>query len=101
MPIFDADNHLYETIDALTKHMPDRYKRAVDYVEVKGRTKIVVNGKISEYIPNPTFEVVARPGRPGGLLPPRQSGGEEPAGDLRRTDEGDPRASARRRRASS
>src|SRR6478735_11496438 len=62
MPIFDADNHLYETIDALTKHMPDRYKRVIDYVEVKGRTKIVVNGKISEYIPNPTFEVVARPG---------------------------------------
>ena len=62
MPIFDADNHLYETIDALTKHMPNRYKRVIDYVEVKGRTKIVVNGKISEYIPNPTFEVVARPG---------------------------------------
>ena len=62
MPIFDADNHLYETRDALTKFMPERYKRVIDYVEVKGRTKIVVNGKISEYIPNPTFEVVARPG---------------------------------------
>src|SRR6478672_2885917 len=61
-PVFDADNHLYETREALTKYMPDRYKRAIDYVEVRGRTKIVVNGKISEYIPNPTFEVVARPG---------------------------------------
>jgi predicted TIM-barrel fold metal-dependent hydrolase len=29
---------------------------------VRGRTKIVVRGCISEYIPNPTFEVVARPG---------------------------------------
>ncbi len=27
-----------------------------------GRTKLAVGGKISEYIPNPTFEVVARPG---------------------------------------
>ena len=27
-----------------------------------GRTKIVVRGQISDYIPNPTFEVVARPG---------------------------------------
>jgi predicted TIM-barrel fold metal-dependent hydrolase len=60
--VFDADNHLYETKEALTKHLPDRHKRAVDYVEVRGRTKIVVKGRISEYIPNPTFDVVARPG---------------------------------------
>jgi predicted TIM-barrel fold metal-dependent hydrolase len=62
IPVFDADNHLYETRDSLTKFLPDRYKRAVDYVEVRGRTKIVVRGRVSEYIPNPTFEVVARPG---------------------------------------
>jgi predicted TIM-barrel fold metal-dependent hydrolase len=31
-------------------------------VQVDGRTKIAVRGQISEYIPNPTFEVVARPG---------------------------------------
>jgi predicted TIM-barrel fold metal-dependent hydrolase len=62
IPIFDADNHLYETKEALTKFLPDRYKRAIDYVEVRGRTKIVVRGQISEYIPNPTFDVVARPG---------------------------------------
>jgi predicted TIM-barrel fold metal-dependent hydrolase len=62
IPVFDADNHLYETTDALTKHLPDRYRGAVDYVDVRGRTKIVVRGHISEYIPNPTFDVVARPG---------------------------------------
>jgi predicted TIM-barrel fold metal-dependent hydrolase len=62
IPVFDADNHLYETRDALTKFLPDRYKGVIDYVEVRGRTKIVVRGRISEYIPNPTFEVVARPG---------------------------------------
>jgi len=62
IPVFDADNHLYETRDSLTKFLPDRYKGAVDYVDVRGRTKIVVRGTISEYIPNPTFEVVARPG---------------------------------------
>src|SRR6187549_1208506 len=61
-PVFDADNHLYETKDALTKFLPDRYKGAVDYVEVRGREKIVVRGQISDYIPNPTFDVVARPG---------------------------------------
>lgn len=61
-PIFDADNHLYETRDAFTRHLPDRYRSAIEYVEVHGRTKIMVRGKISDYIPNPTFDVVARPG---------------------------------------
>jgi predicted TIM-barrel fold metal-dependent hydrolase len=62
VPVFDADNHLYETEEALTKFLPDRYKGAIDYVDVRGRKKIVVRGTISNYIPNPTFDVVARPG---------------------------------------
>jgi predicted TIM-barrel fold metal-dependent hydrolase len=61
-PVFDADNHLYETQDAFTRHLPKQYRNAIDYVEVRGRTKIVVRGTISDYIPNPTFEVVAKPG---------------------------------------
>src|SRR5262249_7943088 len=62
IPVFDADNHMYETKEALTKFLPDRYRGAIDYVDVRGRTKIAVRGRISEYIPNPTFDVVARPG---------------------------------------
>jgi predicted TIM-barrel fold metal-dependent hydrolase len=61
-PLFDADNHLYETEDAFTKYLPPQYKSAVQYVQINGRTKIAIRGQISEYIPNPTFEVVARPG---------------------------------------
>ncbi|MGH3246675.1 MAG: amidohydrolase family protein [Trebonia sp.] len=61
-PLFDCDNHLYETQDALTRHLPKAYEGAVQYVQVKGRTKIAIRGQISDYIPNPTFEVVARPG---------------------------------------
>ena len=61
-PVFDADNHLYETRDSLTRYLPDRYKTAIDYVEVRGQTKIVVRGQISDYIPNPTFDRVAVPG---------------------------------------
>ncbi len=61
-PVFDADNHMYETQEALTRHLPAAYSGAVDFVEVHGRTKIVVRGQISNYIPNPTFEVVAAPG---------------------------------------
>jgi hypothetical protein len=77
-PIFDADNHLYETEEAFTRHLPDRYEGLFKYVQVKGRTKIAVNNVISDYIPNPTFEVVGRPGalanyfegkNPEGLTP--------------------------------
>jgi predicted TIM-barrel fold metal-dependent hydrolase len=61
-PVFDADNHFYETSDAFTRHLPEKYKGAIDYVDVRGRTKIMIRGVVSDYIPNPTFEVVARPG---------------------------------------
>jgi predicted TIM-barrel fold metal-dependent hydrolase len=61
-PLFDADNHLYETQDAFTRYLPDEFRGAIEYVQVRGRTKIAIRGQISEYIPNPTFEVVARPG---------------------------------------
>src|SRR5438270_3338928 len=61
-PVFDADNHFYEPREALTKFLPDEFKNVIDYVDVRGRKKIVVRGHISDYIPNPTFEVVARPG---------------------------------------
>jgi predicted TIM-barrel fold metal-dependent hydrolase len=61
-PIFDADNHLYEDREAFTKFLPDRYRSVIQYVEIGGRTKIMVKNTVSDYIPNPTFEVVARPG---------------------------------------
>ena len=61
-PLFDADNHLYETEEAFLKYLPKEYAGAIQYVQIKGRTKIEIRGQISEYIPNPTFEVVARPG---------------------------------------
>jgi predicted TIM-barrel fold metal-dependent hydrolase len=60
--IFDADNHFYESREALTRFLPDAYRGAISYVDVEGRTKIVVRGQISDYIPNPTFDRVAAPG---------------------------------------
>lgn len=61
-PVFDADNHMYETPDALTRHLPREFDSVIQYVQIGRRTKIAVKGRISEYIPNPTFAVVARPG---------------------------------------
>ncbi|HVY11649.1 MAG TPA: amidohydrolase family protein [Mycobacteriales bacterium] len=61
-PVFDGDNHLYETREALTTYLPEEQRGLVTYVEVNGRTKIATLGQISDYIPNPTFDVVAAPG---------------------------------------
>src|SRR5688500_5588298 len=62
---FDADNHMYETQDAFTKFLAPEYEGVVKYVEVNGRTKLALKGKISDYIPNPTFNKVAVPGGAG------------------------------------
>jgi predicted TIM-barrel fold metal-dependent hydrolase len=85
IPVFDADNHLYETEDAFTRHLPAKYKGLIRYVEVDGRKKIAVHGTISEYIPNPTFEVVARPGAFADYF-----GGNNPAGKSLRELTGEP-----------
>jgi predicted TIM-barrel fold metal-dependent hydrolase len=61
-PVFDADNHMYETQEAFTRYLPKEYEGLVKYVQVNGRTKIALKNKISDYIPNPTFNVVAPPG---------------------------------------
>jgi predicted TIM-barrel fold metal-dependent hydrolase len=61
-PVFDADNHFYETTDAFTRYLPAEYSEVIKYVEVKGRTKLAIKNRITEYIPNPTFNVVAPPG---------------------------------------
>ena len=62
-PVFDADNHFYETEEALTKFLPANRKNAIEYVLVGGEAKIAVRGHIvSDYVPDHTFELVPPPG---------------------------------------
>src|ERR1700728_554144 len=61
-PIFDADQHMYETPEALTRYLPEEYRRDVQFVQVGRRKRIAILGKINEIIPNPNFELVAEPG---------------------------------------
>jgi predicted TIM-barrel fold metal-dependent hydrolase len=61
-PIFDGDSHMYETPDALKRHLPEKYQSAVEFVQVGRRTRIAILNKITEFIPNPTFDRVAAPG---------------------------------------
>jgi predicted TIM-barrel fold metal-dependent hydrolase len=62
-PIFDADNHYYEAIDAFTRHLdPKMGRRAMQWATVNGKQRLLVGGKVNHFIPNPTFENVSRPG---------------------------------------
>lgn len=60
--VYDADHHLYEPEEAFTRHLPKEYSNDFYFVKKGNRTKLVINGMLSDYIPNPTFEVVAAPG---------------------------------------
>ena len=60
---FDADNHYYEAPDAFTRHIdPKLAKRAMQWANVGGRECLLVGGKVNKFIPNPTFDPVAKPG---------------------------------------
>ncbi|MBA2280435.1 MAG: amidohydrolase [Actinomycetota bacterium] len=60
---FDADNHYYEATDAFTRHIPDEYrKRGVQWAVINGKQRLMVDGKLNRFIPNPTFDPVAKPG---------------------------------------
>jgi predicted TIM-barrel fold metal-dependent hydrolase len=62
-PVYDADHHIYEPQEAFLRHLPKQFERDFYFVtDQKGRTKLVINGMLSEFIPNPTFEVVSAPG---------------------------------------
>lgn len=60
-PVFDCDMHFYETAESFTRYLPKEYRGLIRIANVDGRTKMIVKGRISEYIPNPTFETVAAP----------------------------------------
>ena len=62
-PAFDADNHYYEAIDALTRHQdPAMARRGAQWVDLDGKQRLLVGGAVHRFIPNPTFDPVAVPG---------------------------------------
>jgi len=60
---FDADSHYYEAEDALTRHLPKEWKRrGPKWAQIAGKPRLLLGDKVYNYIPNPTFETVAKPG---------------------------------------
>ncbi len=61
--LFDADNHYYEATDAFTRHLePSMRRRSIQWANLEGKQRLMVGGKINRFIPNPTFDPVAKPG---------------------------------------
>ncbi len=60
---FDADHHYYEAEDAFIRYV-DRgmRQRCMQWAEVEGRKRFLVGGRVNRFIPNPTFDPVAKPG---------------------------------------
>src|SRR5262249_8107997 len=59
---FDADNHYYEATDAFPRHLPAEHAKVVQWAEIGGKPRMIVDNKVFRFIPNPTFDPVARPG---------------------------------------
>jgi predicted TIM-barrel fold metal-dependent hydrolase len=60
---FDCDNHYYESLDAFTRHLePEFARRAVQWATMGGRERLLVGEKVHHFIPNPTFDPIAKPG---------------------------------------
>ena len=60
---FDADNHYYEATDAFIRYIPKGMeRRCMQWVELGGKQRLLVGGKVNSFIPNPTFDPVSKPG---------------------------------------
>jgi predicted TIM-barrel fold metal-dependent hydrolase len=60
---FDADNHYYEAEDAFIRHVdPKMQSRCMRWAEINGRKRLLVGGKVNNFIPNPTFDPCSKPG---------------------------------------
>lgn len=62
-PVWDADNHYYEAIDAFTRHLPAGMgPRTVQWATIDGRQYHVLGGKVSRAVTNATFDPISKPG---------------------------------------
>lgn len=62
-PVFDADNHYYEALDAFTRHVPRKMqRRCVQICEINGKVRHLVGGRVDMQVGNPSFNPISKPG---------------------------------------
>ena len=60
---FDADNHYYEAVDCITRHLdPAHATRVFEWAQIGKRSYPVIGGKVFRGVKNATFDPVAPPG---------------------------------------
>ncbi|HYP56869.1 MAG TPA: hypothetical protein VEQ35_01115, partial [Beijerinckia sp.] len=60
---FDADSHYYEAEDSLTRYLPKEWRRrGPKWAEINGRQRLLLGDKVFNFLPNPDFKIVAKPG---------------------------------------
>jgi predicted TIM-barrel fold metal-dependent hydrolase len=75
--MYDADNHFYEAPDAFTRHLPaSRRDDMFWFTDERGHRHYMVNGRWWNYIPNPTWDPVSRPGSMGDMFAGHKSASE-------------------------
>lgn len=61
--LFDADNHYYEALDCVTRHLDPVYaSRVFQWATIEGRSYPVIGGVVYRGVRNATFDPVAPPG---------------------------------------
>jgi predicted TIM-barrel fold metal-dependent hydrolase len=60
--ISDADQHIYEAEDAVTRYLDPAFRHAFRWIEFDGRKTLLLNDRLYRLLPNPTFDPVGRPG---------------------------------------
>jgi predicted TIM-barrel fold metal-dependent hydrolase len=62
-PVWDADNHYYEALDAFTRHLSAGLgPRCVQWADIDGKKYHVVGGRVSRAVANATFNPISKPG---------------------------------------
>lgn len=60
---FDADNHYYEAVDCITRHLdPAQANRVFEWAKIGKRSYPVIGGQVFRGVKNATFDPVAPPG---------------------------------------
>jgi predicted TIM-barrel fold metal-dependent hydrolase len=60
----DADNHLYEPLEAFTRHLDRAFvtRGPQPMKDARGHTQLLIGGKVCRFVPNPTFDPIVIPG---------------------------------------
>ncbi|MCW2620590.1 MAG: hypothetical protein JWL64_192 [Frankiales bacterium] len=90
-PLYDADEHYYETVDSYTRHLPKESRGAIRWAEIDGKRRLLVADKLWTMNSDPAFARVGEPGVLGdffrGINPEGKTVAETVGTQIQTTDE--------------